>query len=46
MGLSNVSNTEELVSPKRITDATSPHAIDVAMSQYLNNTGAGDYDLP
>mgnify|MGYP006100017025 CR=1 FL=1 len=25
---------------------TSEHAIEVAMSQYLNPTGSGDYDLP
>jgi|TARA_B110000285_G_C15013299_1_gene557633 hypothetical protein len=31
---------------KRITDGTSVHALEMAMSQYLNSTGAGDYDLP
>lgn len=31
---------------KRMTDGTSIHALEMAMSQYLNSTGAGDYDLP
>lgn len=30
----------------RITDATSAHAIDMALNSYLNETGAADYDLP
>lgn len=32
--------------PRRITDGTSVHALELAMSQYLNGTGAGDYEVP
>ena len=32
--------------PRRMTDGTNPRELLKAMSTYLNETGAGDYNLP